>query len=160
MGMNWRARTLNRDQLADLRENPDHAEELAEFGAKEQGALLLHQYWHGLNWLLKKAEDVPQGAEESILGGNDIGPRIGPTGPARLLDPDTVAEANAALAVATADDIRAAYDQDAMLDESVYPPIWADSDVLEGKLVPAFEKLKAYYAQAAESGAAILTAIS
>ncbi len=159
MGMNWRARTLTREQLTHLREHPDHAVELIEFTAKEPGALLLHNLWHGLNWLLKKAEDVPQGAEDAILGGNDIGPRIGPTGPARLLDPDTVAAANAALAVSTADDLRAAYDQTAMLDESVYPPIWADSGVLEGKIVPAFEKLKAYYAKAAAEGVAVLTAI-
>lgn len=157
--MNWRARTLTREQLTHLREHPDHAVELIEFTAKEPGALLLHNLWHGLNWLLKKAEDVPQGAEDAILGGNDIGPRIGPTGPARLLDPDTVAAANAALAVSTADDLRAAYDQTAMLDESVYPPIWADSGVLEGKIVPAFEKLKAYYAKAAAEGVAVLTAI-
>lgn len=160
MGMNWRARTLTAEQLAELRQHPDQAALLAEFTAKEPGTLLLHNLWHGINWLLKRAEDVPQGAEDSILGGNDIGPRIGPTGPARLLDPDTVAAANAALGVATADDLRAAYDQTAMLDESVYPPIWADSGVLEGKLVPAFGKLQKYYADAASSGAAILTAIS
>ncbi len=157
--MNWRARILTPEQLADLREHPDHAPELAEFGAKEPGTLHLHQLWHGLNWLLKAAEDVPQGAEDSILGGRDIGATVGPTGPARLLDPDTVSAANDALAVATADDLRAAYDQDDMLEESVFPPIWADQDVLEGKIVPAFTKLQKFYAKAAEANAAILTAI-
>ncbi len=157
--MNWRARTLTPEQLADLREHPEKAPALAEFSAKEPGTLLLHNLWHGLNWLLIQAEDVPQGAENSILGGRDIGASVGPTGPARLLDPDTVAAAAAALSVATADDIRAAYDQDSMLAESVYPPIWADDNVLEGKLVPAFEKLKTFYTKAASAEVAILTAI-
>ena len=119
----------------------------------------MHNLWHGLNWLLIQADDVPQGAENAILGGRDVGASVGPAGPARLLDPDTVADAAAALSVATADGLRAAYDQDAMLDESVYPPVWADADVLEGKLVPAFERLKSFYAKAAASGSAVLSAI-
>lgn len=159
MAMNWRARTLTHEQLATLREHPERAPELADFGAKEPGTLHLHNLWHGLNWLLIRAEDIPQGAENTILGGRDIGPSVGPTGPARLLDPDLVASANASLAVGSADDLRAAYDQDDMLDESVFPPIWADQEVLEGKLVPAFAKLQAFYAKAAASGAAVLTAI-
>ncbi len=150
--MNWRARVLTAEQLDALREHPDEAARLATFTTKEPGTLTLHNLWHGLNWLLIRAEDP-------ILGGRDIGPSIGPTGPARLLLPDTVAATWAALEVATADDIRAAYDQDAMLDESVYPPIWGDADVLEGRLVPAFEKLRTFYRKAAGSGVAVLTAI-
>ena len=34
MTMNWRARTLTAEQLADLRQNPDHATALADFSAK------------------------------------------------------------------------------------------------------------------------------
>ena len=75
----------------------------------------------------------------------------------RLIDAAAVAEIASALEPVTADDVRVAYDIDEMLDASVYPPIWADPEILEKKVVPAFEKLRKFYlASAAEKRAVLI----
>ncbi len=156
MTMTWRARILSAEELSELRADPSLAR---EFVHRDDHPLELKRTWYGLKWIMVHDDRIEGGAEDSILGGAEIGERIG-TSPARLVGPDEVAEISLQLAEVTPDHIRDGFDIRTMMREAVYPPIWDQPDVLEGKLVPAFTKLKKLYAKAAEQRAAILIVVS
>lgn len=153
MSMPWRARSLNDEERTQLVADPSTASALAAVVGKDR--IELKTTWHGLKWLLEAGEDIPGGAEDAILGGAELPGE--PGHPVRLLDATAVAKIASALEPVTADDLRDAYDIDEMLDASVYPPIWADPEILEKKVVPAFEKLRKFYlASAAEKRAVLI----
>lgn len=155
MSLPWRARSLSDDERTQLVADPSVASALAEIPGKQH--IELKTTWHGLKWLLVAGEDIPAGAEDAILGGSELPGE--PGHPVRLIDASAVAKIANALRPVTADDVRDAYDIDAMLDASVYPPIWADPEILEKKVVPAFEKLRKFYLAAAAEKRAVLIVV-
>lgn len=153
--MQWVARSLNDEERAQLVADPTAATTLASAPGKQH--IELKTTWHGLKWLLAAGPDIPSGAEDAILGGTELPSQ--PGHPVRLLDSDAVEKIAGALNPVTADDVREAFDIDQMLDASVYPPIWDEPDVLEKKVVPAFEKLRKFYLQSAADKRAVLIVV-
>lgn len=149
----WAARSINDEERAQLLSDPTTATKLVAMSGKQH--IELKTTWHGLKWLLAAGEDIPSGAEDAILGGMEL-PSM-PGHPVRLIDAAAVVKIATSLEPVTADDVRDAFDIDKMLDASVYPPIWGDHDVLEKKVVPAFEKLRKFYlASAAEKRSVLI----
>ncbi len=155
MPMPWVARSLNDEERARLVADPSAATALAAVPGKQH--IELKNTWHGLKWLLAAGADIPSGAEDAILGGTELPSE--PGHPVRLLDSDAVEKIATALSPVTADDVREAFDIDQMLDASVYPPIWDEPDVLEKKVVPAFEKLRRFYLTSAAEKRAVLIVV-
>jgi hypothetical protein len=155
MPMPWVARSLTDEERAQLVADPTAATSLAAVPGKQH--IELKTTWHGLKWLLAAGEDIPSGAEDAILGGTELPSQ--PGHPVRLLDAAAVETVAAALDPVTADDVREAFDIDRMLDASVYPPIWDEPDVLEKKVVPAFEKLRRFYLTSAAEKHAVLIVV-
>ncbi|MBI4901523.1 MAG: DUF1877 family protein [Actinobacteria bacterium] len=155
MPMPWVARSLTDEERAQLVADPTAATTLAAVPGKQH--IELKTTWHGLKWLLAAGEDIPSGAEDAILGGTELPSQ--PGHPVRLLDATAVERIAAALGPVTADDVREAFDIDQMLDASVYPPIWDEPDVLEKKVVPAFEKLRRFYLTSAAEKHAVLIVV-
>ena len=151
----WVARSLNDEERAQIVADPTAATTLAAVPGKQH--IELKTTWHGLKWLLAAGEDIPSGAEDAILGGAELPSQ--PGHPVRLIDSTAVAKIATALEPVSADDLRDAFDIDQMLDASVYPPIWGDPDVLEKKVVPAFEKLRKFYLQSAADKRAVLIVV-
>lgn len=155
MPMQWVARSLNDEERAKVVADPTAAMTLAAVPGNHH--IELKTTWHGLKWLLAAGEDIPSGAEDAILGGTELPSE--PGHPARLIDVNAVEKIATALDPVTADDVRDAFDINQMLDASVYPPIWGDPDVLEKKVVPAFEKLRKFYLQSAADKRAVLIVV-
>lgn len=155
MPMLWVARSLNDEERAQLVADPAAATQLAAVTGKDH--IELKTTWHGLKWLLAAGEDIPSGAEDAILGGTELPSE--PGHPVRLIDATSVEKIATALDPVTADDIRDAFEIDQMLDASVYPPIWGEPDVLEKKVVPAFEKLRKFYLTSAAEKRAVLIVV-
>jgi hypothetical protein len=153
--MLWVARSLNDEERAQLVADPTAATQLAAVTGKDH--IELKTTWHGLKWLLAAGEDIPSGAEDAILGGTELPSE--PGHPVRLIDATSVEKIATALDPVTADDIRDAFEIDQMLDASVYPPIWGEPDVLEKKVVPAFEKLRKFYLTSAAEKRAVLIVV-
>ncbi len=155
MPMPWVARSLNDEERAQVVADPAAATTLAAAPGKQH--IELKTTWHGLKWILAAGEDIPSGAEDAILGGTELPSQ--PGHPVRLLDADAVEKIATALDPVTADDVREAFDIDKMLDASVYPPMWDEPDVLEKKVVPAFEKLRKFYLTSAAEKHSVLIVV-
>lgn len=156
MTMTWRGRILTAAELADVRHDPGRADALAA-GADGKQVLELKKLWHGVKWVIANSP-IPSGAEDGILGGTEV--LRNEHGTRRLLEPDVVAAIASALVSATADDFADGFDPATMLDQSVYPAIWNERDVLDDKLVPAFTRYRRFFERAAAEHAGVITLIA
>lgn len=67
-----------------------------------------------------------------------------------LEDPDGIDE------LLESDDDVASVDPAAMMQEQIYPTIWLESDIFDGYLLPAFQRLRTFYAAAAAADEAVI----
>lgn len=135
----------------EILDDPDGIDDLLE-SAADTSSVDLDKAWHGLHWLLVRG-DAP--IEEAIFGGEEIGEDLG-YGPSRLLSPERVKHVASALAVLAPDELGSRLDGAAMSQDDVYPSIWDEEDIFAGYLAPAFERLRDFYAAAAEADEAVI----
>lgn len=141
-----------------LLESEDGVEELLETD-DDESSVDLDKAWHGLHWLLTgSAGPTADPASEAIFGGEEIGEEIG-YGPARLLAPDRVRIVAAALAAVDESTLRARTDRGAMARADLYPDIWGEEDVVATYLLPYLDELRAFHADAAAAGHAVIQVI-
>jgi len=115
--------------------------------------LNLDKSWHGIHYLLTgRIDEAPPPLGNAILGGTEIGEDLG-YGPARYLTPEQVREVAQALAGITSDDFVRRFDPQKIRRASVYA---LDNDATADYCVQYFEKLVAYYRDAAAQGNAML----
>jgi hypothetical protein len=146
-------RRIPASELADVIANPA---QLMEEGDAEQ--LSLEKMWHALHFLL--TEDAEMGGEPplawAILGRDEVGEDMG-YGPARVLDPESVASVAAALEALPPDVLRARFEPSEMEAAGIYPSIWdEDADELWEELSTYYEELRDCYRDAAKSGDAMV----
>ncbi len=115
--------------------------------------LNLDKSWHGIHFLLTgKTDEAPPPLGNAILGGTEIGEDLG-YGPARYLTPDQVREAAQALSAITSEDFARRFDPQTIRQAGVYA---LENDATADYCVQYFEKLVAYYRDAAAKGNAML----
>lgn len=113
----------------------------------------IHYLLTGSQWGGKPPHSVP------ILGGTEVGGDLG-YGPARLLQPNEVAEASALLASLPVSELKRKFDPNAMAEADIYPNVWAE----EGEesfdyLAHWYVELQKFYASAAQAKHGMLLAI-
>lgn len=149
MGMYWVA--YRRDQLfADaLLADPDLLDDLLE--SEDDASVDLDKAWHGIHWLLTGSTEPSRGiASQVIFGGQPIGDDPEDSF-GQLQDAPMVAAIHTFLQAQTEDGLRTGFDPDAMNRADVYPAIWDEPDILDDYLLPIINRLKAFYAPAADS---------
>ncbi len=151
MGMIWVGYRREETTARQLLETPDGIDELLD-SDDDVASVDLDKAWHGLHWLLSQ-DDAP--GEAAILGGEEIGEDLG-YGPSRLLEPGEVKRVAAALAALEPGELRTRLDPAAMMREQVYPTIWLEPDIYDGYLLPAFLRLRTFYAAAAAADEAVI----
>lgn len=115
--------------------------------------LNLDKSWHGIHFLLTgRIDEAPPPLGNAILGGTEIGEDLG-YGPARYLTPDQVREVGQALAGITSDDFARRFDPQKIRQAGVYA---LENDATADYCVQYFEKMVAYYRDAAYQGNAML----
>jgi hypothetical protein len=120
----------------------------------------LDKSWHGIHYLLTgTAWEIGPGAGEAILGGEPIGADNG-YGPARLLSAESVRAISAALNALDVETLRARFDPGAMAAADIYPNLWSQPDEFDSYLASNFTELQRFYRAAAESGDAVLLALT
>ena len=124
-------------------------------------ALTLDKAWAGINFLLNGTNKNATGPKSWVIfGGKEIGNDLG-YGRARLLTPSEVKQIAAVLKEETREKLWPRYDPVLMEKSEVYPEdIW----IPEGKeafdyLMEYYEKLRAFYDRAAQSGSGVVMAI-
>ena len=158
VGMIWVAYRRSPGEAAELVESTDSIESLLE-SADEETFVDLDKAWHGIHWLLTGSQDSTDDVtSEVIFGGKPVGEDLG-YGPARLLDPERVRAVASTLRDLPADELRRRVDLKAMSVAELYPDIWDETDVIDEYLVPAYDRLCAFYADAAQEGQAIIQTI-
>lgn len=158
MGMIWVGYRRKEDAARHILEDADRTEELLE-SDDEETSVDLDKAWHGLHWLLTgSAEPTGDVTSDAIFGGEPTGEDLG-YGPGRLLSAEGVGAVAARLQVVEPHALRARLDPAAMEEAGVYPSIWDEDDVFDTYLVPAFERLRAFYSAAADSGDCVIQTI-
>lgn len=158
MGMIWVAYRRSAGEAAELVESTDSIELLLE-SDDDETSVDLDKTWHGIHWLLTGSHDPTDDVtSEVIFGGQPVGEDRG-YGPARLLDPERVRAVASILRALPADELRQRVDLEAMSAADLYPDIWDEADVFDEYLAPAYDELRAFYADAAHEGQAVIQTI-
>lgn len=158
MGMIWVAYRRSAGEAAELVESTDSIELLLE-SDDDETSVDLDKTWHGIHWLLTGSHDPTDDVtSEVIFGGQPVGEDLG-YGPARLLDPERVRAVASILRALPADELRQRVDLEAMSAADLYPDIWDEADVFDEYLAPAYDELRAFYADAAHEGQAVIQTI-
>jgi Domain of unknown function (DUF1877) len=119
----------------------------------EPETLQLGKAWHGVHWLVTgRVDGGDPPLSDLISGGEKIGPDLG-YGPATILPADTVAQVSKALDAIPADGLRAKFDLDKALAESIYS-VQSAGDA--EWLIESYAELAAFYDFAARNGRAVL----
>lgn len=133
----------------------------AGFSAEElPEGLDIDKAWHGLHFLLcGSAGPTDTALGTLVLGGEEVGEDLG-YGPARLLTPEQVAAAAAALESQDEAALARRFDASAMDAAGVYPQGWtqAGADALPW-LLDTFRQVRAYFASARARGFGMLLAL-
>jgi hypothetical protein len=164
MGMTMNFRRLPAARLNELESDPELPGSLLtdfEAEADEDGEVLLDidKMWGGLNYLMTGWADDTTGAGAAILGGEEVGEDLG-YGPVRLHSPEAVKEVLEQLNALEESDLIGRWDPADMMEDDIYPNVWDEGDsVLNNELLPAFRRVKAFYAIAARRGEAVLLAL-
>jgi hypothetical protein len=122
-------------------------------GADGRPRLELDKAWHGVHFALSGTVE-PGGSllSQAVLGGTEIGDDFSGYGPARCFTAAQVQELAAALAEAEPH-----FDADRMNELQIYPFGW--SDEARDWILDELANLRAFYAEAAANGRAIVTCL-
>ncbi len=152
--MTWR-RTSS-DELDLLERDPDAAGPLMADGA----VFDVGRAWHAVHMLLNGTPWGGSGpAFDAVLGGTVLGDPS-TYEPVRALVPARVSAVAVLLAGTPADDLRGRFTHRAFRQAEVYPDVWDQSDVLTAFVLPAYEALRAFYAEVAAAGDAVLVQLT
>ena len=131
-------------------------------GAKGQGAssaLSIDKSWHGIHYLLcAAAEPTTTLISQVIMGGTEIGEDFSGYGPARYFAADQTSAISAELGRSTLEaEMTARFSPVQMTKIGIYPNGWSGPDVQW--LMREFRRLRAFYADAAANGLAVVTCL-
>jgi hypothetical protein len=119
----------------------------------------LDKSWHAIHYLLN---GTAWGGEPPLnlmlsqgcqIGDIDVG-----YGPARAFTSEETADYADALAAITGEALMSRYDAAAMLREDIYPQIW-DEDDIGSYIIPYFERMKRFMAEAKQAGLGVVVAL-
>jgi len=144
-------------QLRSLIDDPSTIESLI-YPKDEEAAntIDIDKAWHGIHFMLTGdvwGGDAP--ACNVVLGGTEIGNDVG-NGPARYLDADEARAVAEALRTLPREKFAKKFDAAEMSDKDIYPEIWDEGDDALDYLLSWYEKLRAYYLDAASKGNAMI----
>ena len=160
MSMIGNALAISPETLRTLLDDPSRMESLLfpdSGGPDAKGHMDLDKAWHAIHFVLNEKAWEGEGAlGAAILGGHELGEDMG-YGPARYLTAEDVSSVAEALDAVTLSDFEHRFNAEALAAESIYPDVWDESrsELLE-YLLPYYEALKAFYANAAREGNAVL----
>lgn len=151
--MVWRRTSA--DELDLLERDPDASGLLMADSEPEQ-LFDVGRAWHAVHMLLNGSPWGGSGPPfDVVLGGTVLGDPS-TYEPVRVLLPERVQAVAALLAGLTADELRPRFTHRAFRQAEVYPDVWDRADVLTSFVLPAFEGLRAFYAEAGAAGDAVL----
>jgi hypothetical protein len=154
MVMTWRRTTS--EELDLLERDPDTAAALMADGE----VFDVGRAWHAVHMLLNGSPWGGSGpAFDVVLGGTVLGDPS-TYEPVRVLVPQRVSAVAVLLAGAPGDDLRGRFTHRAFRQAEVYPDVWDQPDVLTAFVLPAYEALRAFYAEAAAAGDAVLVQLT
>lgn len=151
--MVWRRTTSG--ELDLLERDPDAAGLLLADSAPEQ-LFDVGRAWHAVHVLLNGSAWGGSGALfDAVLGGTTLGDPS-TYEPVRVLVPERVQAVAVALADLPPDLLRPRFTHRAFRQAEVYPDVWDQPDVLTTFVLPACAAVRAFYAEAAGAGEAVL----
>ncbi len=154
--MTWRR--TGSDELDLLERDPDAAGPLMTDAAEE--LFDVGRAWHAVHMLLNGAPWGGSGpAFDVVLGGTVLGDPS-TYEPVRVLVPQRVSAVAVLLAGLPADDLRGRFTHRAFRQAEVYPDVWDEPDVLTSFVLPAYEALRSFFAEAAAAGDAVLVQLT
>lgn len=162
MSMIANFRMLSQAEIESLLADPESIEELVyvEDGVEDDTVqqLDIDKAWHGLHYLLCGTVDESALPLGFLLGGGvEVGDVDLGYGPGRILAPDDVHGIANALQAVTIADLRARFDAGVFTEREIYPAIWSEGDsVLDSFLLPHFEALRDFVADASRKGRGLL----
>lgn len=147
--------------LKVMQQRRERATQMMEASRKQRPRLSLDKEWHGVHYLL--CGEVESGASllsKPVLGGKPVGDDdegFSGYGPARFFTVKEVAEINDALNPPEVEtQARSRFDAERMNKLEIYPG-WRPDDA--ETLMDGFRRLRAFYADAAANGKAIVTCL-
>ena len=155
--MVWRRTTS--DELDLLERDPDASGLLMADSEPEQ-LFDVGRAWHAVHMLLNGSPWGGSGpAFDVVLGGTTLGDPS-TYEPVRVLLPERVGDVAVLLADLPPDDLRSRFTHRAFRQAEVYPDVWDTPDVLTTFVLPAYDALRAFYAEAAAAGDAVLVRLA
>lgn len=145
-------------QLKEIEKDPSCIEGvLFPNSPEDHGSELdIDKTWDALHFLLSRSqENTNQILEKVILGGKEIGEKLG-YDPARYVAPNEVKEISRILSGISPETLKKNFDPQAMIEADLYPSIWDEDGVFEDYLFPSFHELAEFYQDAAQKGNAVL----
>lgn len=157
--MTWR-RTSS-DELDLLERDPDAAGPLMTDPAPAGREVFdVGRAWHAVHMLLNGSPWGGSGpAFDVVLGGTVLGDPS-TYEPVRALVPQRVSGVAVLLAGLPGDDLRGRFTHRAFRLAEVYPDVWDEPDVLTSFVLPAYEALRSFFADAAGAGDAVLVQLT
>ncbi len=155
--MRWRRTTAA--ELDLLERDPDAAGLLLADSAPAE-LFDVGRAWHAVHMLLNGSPWGGRGpAFDVVLGGTTLGDPSSYE-PVRVLVPERVSAVAALLTALPADDLRGRFTHRAFRQAEVYPDVWDQPDVLTAFVLPAYEAVRTFYAEAAAAGDAVLVQLA
>jgi len=151
--MVWRR--TSEAELDVLERDPDAAP-LLMADSEPQELFDVGRAWHAVHMLLNGTPWGGSGpAFDAVLGGTTLGDPS-TYEPVRALLPERVAAVAEHLHALPGEQLRPRFTHRAFRQAEVYPDVWDQPDVLTAFVLPAYEALRAFYAQAAAAGDGVL----
>lgn len=148
-------RRASADEVERLERDPDAAALLLVDSDPDQ-LFDVGRAWHAVHALLSGSADPGTGpAAAAVLGGLPLGDPSSYE-PVRLLPAGQVVEVAELLRGLRPDALALRFDAAALRRAQVYPDVWDDPAALSGFVLPAYARLRAFYAEAAAAGDAVL----
>lgn len=149
MVMVWRR--ASPDELDRIEADPDVAALLLADAPPEE-LVDVGRAWHAVHALLNGSAWGGSGpAFDVVLGGTAVGDPS-TYEPVRVLVPQRVAAVADLLRDQPGEALRGRFTHAAFRQAEVYPDVWDQPDVLTTFVLPAYERLRAFYAAAAQAG--------
>jgi len=119
----------------------------------------LDKAWHGIHYLLSgQLDPTPSALGQVIMGGCEIGDDEMGYGPARYFTPAEVANTALELSAPTLEaQMQGRFDPAQMESLGIYPGGWDPSEL--GWLMDEYRKLRAFFGEASNRGAAVVTCL-
>ncbi|KXU80135.1 YfbM family protein [Aeromonas enteropelogenes] len=154
---------LSTEQLEEIVSDPAKAEELVypDDANYPTEALDINKAWHLIHFLLNGETWGGEGAlSNAVLGGHELPETDAGYGPFRYLQASEVKQTSLALAEVSSSDLWSRFDAKKVTAAEIYPTPWAGDDGDRDYILQNFEALKQYFAEAADSGNAMLLYLS